>query len=403
MPDGAQPGERSPGAALTARGAGIVAPPAVARPDLVLPARRPRRRGLLLALLVALGFSVYAGYILFFASSQYEVELRFAVRSADTPRLPGLPGFGGGLGGAPTDSYAVVDFLRSREASIEIGRTVNLPAMFGRADIDPWSRLSDDAPPEVVQRYLSHQVIPYFDHTTGIVIVQIRAFTAQDAYDLARVVERISEDLVNRMSLRARQGLLSATEAEMVRAEARLTAARDAVRSFRESSRLIDPKRTAESDAQLLARLETELSAATTQLQTTLRFAAETAPQVVNLRNTIDSVRQQIRAVQSRQASPDPEALSAALRRYETLETESLFALKSFEALLATLERIRGDASRQQLYLASIVRAEMPVAPTLPKRWRTLATALAVSLSLGLIALLVLRTLREHMVPNGRP
>ncbi|HEV7457530.1 MAG TPA: hypothetical protein VGN96_12225 [Roseococcus sp.] len=378
------------------------APPAPAAPPplAVPPLERARKRGgtrwWLLAALAA--FMAYAAYLFLWASDVYVSEVRFAVRQADQPRVQGaMPMMGTPMLATVTESNAVVQFLRSHDALQALEARLDLRRMFGAPSIDPLARLPADASPERLRRYLSSQLRPYFDHTNGIVAVEARAFSAEDALALAQATRALAEELVNRMSLAARRGLLDAVEAEVADAEARLARARDALRRFREANEILDPRRTAEASDELRARLEAEIAQERARLTQLRRFTADNAPAVVQLRQRIAALEGQLREIAQRTTGQNAEALAGALRGYETLETESMLALRSYEALLGSLERARSDASRQQLYLAEVVRPTLPRSAAYPRRLEHLGTAAALALLGALLGLLLARTVRDHM------
>jgi capsular polysaccharide transport system permease protein len=380
---------------LAERAPAAVAPLALAAPA---PAPRPRRGGGAILLVALAGFLAYAAYLFLWTSDVYVSELRFAVRQADQPRMQsGVPMLGTPMVATVTESNAVVQFLRSHDALEGLEQRLDLRRMFGDPAIDWLARLPEGASPEQLRRYMSHHLRPYFDHTNGIVAVELRAFSAPDALALAEAVRAMSEELVNRMSLAARRGLLANVEAEVAEAERRLARARDELRRFREANEILDPRRSAEASDELRARLEADITLLSAELEQVRRFSAESAPGVVQRRERIAALQGQLRDLARRTTGADREALSAALRGFETLETEAMLALKSYEALLATLERSRSDAGRQQLYLAEVVRPTLPRAATYPRRFDNLATAAAVALLGGLLLLLLARTLREHL------
>ena len=365
------------------------------------PARRPASRwpvaAALASILVAL--LAYAVYQVAVASDTYVVQFRFAVRQADQPRM--VSGLGVGIGtpmiASLTESHAVVQHLRSQDAVASLLGALDLQAMFGRADIDPIARLAPGATQEDLVRYLGTHLRPHYDHTSGIISVEVSAFSAADALALAQQVERMSEELVNALSLSARRGLLASAEADMARGEERLSRARDALRDFRQQNELLDPRQSAEATGELIARLEGEIAQLDAQAWAMRRFTADTAPAVLSLRDRIDSLRQQVQSLRQRATADNRQALSTALRGYEALDTEAMMALKSYEGLLATLERTRSDANRQMVYLAHVVRPILPTAPLRPRRIQNILTAAAIAALGALLTLIVARAVREHL------
>jgi capsular polysaccharide transport system permease protein len=369
------------------------------RPTLAaLSSRRPRWRNAF-ALLVALSaFGAFATYTLFFAPDVYVTELRFAVRYADPPRGASAPTvLAAPVVATVTESNAVVQFLRSRDALVALESRVDLLRIFGAPEINWFSRLPADASPEQLLRHIARHVKPFFDATNGIVAIEVRAYRAEDSLRLAETLGQLSEELVNRMSLAARRGLLAVVDREVAAAEQRLSRARDEVRRFREANEVLDPRRTAEGVDELRARLETELAMQRAQLDQLRTFSLDGAPAVTQQRERIAALERQARDVQRRATGGERDTLIAALRGFDTVETEAMLALRSYEALLASLERTRSDANRQQLYLAEIVRPTLPRAAAYPHRFEQLLTGATLCVLGGLLLLLVMRVARDHV------
>lgn len=364
------------------------------------PVRLPRRRGPLLGflLLVLLPTSLFAAYQWLIAADQYVVEVRFAVRAAEPSRNLPVGGLFAGIGTVSTDGQAVVQHLQSRDALGTVGRYADVRAILSNPLADPLARLAPDAQLERALRAWRAHVRPYYDRTSGIVAVEVRAFTPTDALVLAKAVEHASEELANSMSERSRAGLLGAAETELAAAEARFAAARAAMRAFREQRALLDPRRHAQGLSEHVVRLHGELIARNAELARLRGAMTDSAPQVLLLRGTIASLEAQVAALQARLTSTDDSgALAGAIDNYEAVETEAIFAQKAWEAAMAGLERARVDVARQQIYLAPVVRPVLPEKPRLPDRFANTLTAF-VGLALAwFVGLVVLRTLREHL------
>jgi len=381
--------------AATAQASAAAVPP---RSPIALAARPApaRHRGTwMVAMAGLLALLAYGGHQLFWGAPIYETEIRFAVRQAEAPRLQPAPGlFGAGMLTTVTESHAVVQYLRSRDALQGLEERLPLRSMLGRPEVD--SRVPADATPEALLRQMPRFVRAHFDHLSGIITVQVRAFSAEDALALALAVEALAEELVNRMSLGARRGLLAAVEREAAEGEARLSRLRDELRALREATAQLDAHRSAIAADQLRARLETEIADQRVQLARMLRFQGDDAPAVRQQRERIEALEAELREQIRRALGRGDETLAAALRRHEALESEIQTAQRSQEALIATLERTRSDANRQQIYLAHIVRPALPGSFDRLARWRNVATAAGLGLLGGLLLLLVARTIREH-------
>jgi capsular polysaccharide transport system permease protein len=369
------------------------------RPVVRRPERKRRGPWLGFPLLVLLPTAGFGLWQVQGAADQYAVELRFAVRPADPARAALPAGMLAGAASGNTDAYAVVQHLQSRAAIPAVGRHADVRGILGHEAADWLVRLDPDAPLEAALRAWRRQVHPYFDRASGIVSVEVRAFTAADALALALAVEAASEELVNAMSARSRGELVAAAERDVAQAERRFAAARTAMQAFRDGRQVVDPRRSAQAYSEHLVRLQAELIAMRAQLVTLRGVMSDQATPVMQLLGNIRGTEDQIAAVQARltEAEPGAPTLTHSIGGFEAMETEAIFAQRAYEAAMAALERARGDASRQQVYLAPVVRPVAPEQALYPARIANTATVLALAVLAWFIGLVALRALREHL------
>ncbi|NKE47058.1 hypothetical protein HB662_19925 [Roseomonas frigidaquae] len=364
-------------------------------------ARKPARPGLwlgfvLMVLLPTIGFGTWQVHG---AADQFAVDIRFAVRPADPSRAALPAGMLAGAAAGSTDAYAVVQHLQSRAAILAVALHADVRGILGRAEADPFARLDPAAPIEAALRAWRRQVQPYYDRASGIVTVEVRAFTAADALALAQAVEAASEALVNGMSERSRGEMMAAAERDVALAERRFSAARSAVQAFRDRSQEVDPRRDAQAYSEHLVRLRSELIAMNGQLATLRTVMSDTATPVLQLLGNIRSTEQQVAAVQARltEHNPGTRTLSHSIGGFEAVETEAIFAQRAYEAAMGALERARTEASRQQVYLAPVVRPVAPERAIYPMRVTNTLTVFAGALLAWFVGLIALRALREHL------
>jgi capsular polysaccharide transport system permease protein len=159
--------------------------------------RATRRRWRLASLLlvVLLPTALACGYLYRYAADQYVTEFRFSVRHEAPLRMDSTVGspltasLGGGVPPLAmiTDSQIVIQYLKSRQVIDDmITSGVDLDAIYARADTDFLAHLRPHGSIEERQRYWQRMVDPFFDMTTGIVSVQVRAFSPSDAQIVLR-------------------------------------------------------------------------------------------------------------------------------------------------------------------------------------------------------------------------
>jgi capsular polysaccharide transport system permease protein len=354
------------------------------------------------AVIAVLPVLLAALYFLLIAADQYVAEFRFALRSAEP--IPAQ--FGALLPADVTrapvaaDSYIVVQYIRSRALVDDLGRTLDLRRIFSTRRADWPARLHLPVSVEELVDYWRGQTDAFFDPANGTIVVRVRAFSAPTALALAQGTLSLSEQLVNRLSARARQNALHDSEADVGTSEQRLTAALAHLRDFRDQEGLIDPNKAANSSEALADRVRDALVRAKTELSTLQQYMRDDAPPVKLLEARIQSLEEQRRAVESGvtdTAEKRSQTLSRVMGRYEELEIERHFAENAYQHALEARDRSRLNADRQQVYIADFVPPRLPEEALYPRRARSLAIVFLVAFAVWSIGSLTTRSLRDHL------
>lgn len=350
---------------------------------------------------VALPCLAAALYLYAFAADQYESEAHYLVRAQGAPASSGssiekLLGASGGGGGGQGEANSVADFLLSHDAVAALGKQSGLVERFRRPEADRLSRLaSADPTPEALLKYYRKQVDVHYDTDTGITTLKVRAFRPTDAYVIARRLLGLGEGQVNTMNVRSYADAVKLSRQQLAESEAALTEVQARMTDFRQDSRDVNPQGTAEAQIGLVSKLESELSAARSQLSTTVSLIGTRNPQYAALSQQVRSLQTQVTA-QSAKLAGGGNAIAAGLGDYERLRMQQEFLSKRYDAASAAFEAARQQAVRQQLYIVRIVDANMPVRSEYPKRALSLLTLFIALMVLYGLGWLVAAGVREH-------
>ncbi|MBB4277804.1 RkpR, polysaccharide export protein [Rhizobium mongolense] len=328
------------------------------------------------ALAVALPTALASFYMFVIAADQYHSSAAFAVRSIDGQASSDILGmFTQSSGGSTTgaDSYMLLDYVESERMIEAVEKTVNLDAAFARHGADFYFSMTADLPIEERLEYWKKMVHVDFDHTSSILNLTVKAFDPKSAKQIASVIIGESERLINDLSLKARNGVLKASQDEVALAEGRLSAARNALRNFRDVSQEADPVEAAKLAGQLVASLEQQLTQLQTDLTTARTRMAADSPRIRVITTRIDSLEKQLAQEKQRFGSGIAgEAgggdVASRMLQYEELETEREFAEKAYTGALASLEKARIDANNQQRYLATFIQPTLSEEAQYPSR-----------------------------------
>ena len=367
------------------------------------PQKLRRRMIKLSAIIIIIVPTLLAGlYYGLVASDQYAVEFRFSVRGISSgaggdllSMVTGIPS-----GGSPaTDSYILMDYIRSREIIEKLHKLVNLNEIYGPQKADFLSVFDPEEPIEEFIEYWKKMITLSYASSSQIIVVEVRAFTPQDARLVAEKILELSEQLVNELSAKARRDAVGHAEKELTRMEKRLRKARQDVRLFREREKVIDPSKTADSKLGILAQLEVQLATETAKLSSLIEFMDKGSPRIRVLVGKINALKQQIKAQRARLGrgkGTDGDALASLLEQYRFLLTQQEFAEKAYASALTSLETARLEAGRQQRYLATFVPPSLPQSALYPKRLRNFLLTFVISVMIWAIGTLVVYAVRDH-------
>ncbi|GAC1553165.1 MAG: hypothetical protein NVS2B5_11380 [Beijerinckiaceae bacterium] len=349
---------------------------------------------------VVLPILVVGFYYALLASGQYATEARFSLRSGEASVLDALGGLAGGGGSQRAqDTQIIAGFVRSRAMIESLEREINLRQLFSRAEVDYFSRLEETIPIEDFVRYWRKMVDTKIDPLSGIVTLEVRAFTADDSLMLTNRILAICEKLVNDLSQRSRRDALQQAQKELGRAEAQLKGATAGMREARDSEGVLDATASAEAVNKVITTLRLELARAQQQIAGQGGSVSADAPQVRVLNSRIQTLEQQIGKYENQLADRHQggESLADSKSHLDLKQTEISVALQRYVLASASFETARVDLETQHAYLVSFLKPMLAVKATYPKRWWSWAL-IAVPTLLGWVMLAAAAFLiRDHM------
>ena len=330
--------------------------------DFAPPPPEKRRRGPVLsfALLVLVPTILALVYFGLVAEDRYLSEARFVVRKPHALATPGpqtLSVEEGPKGLGTDDSYAVRDFILSRDGlRLAIDRA-NFRGALDRAQIDPiWTFpgfLNGRTDEDLYRLYQSLVSVDY-ESSTGLTTMRVQAFKPEDSQRIASALINGAEALINGLDERARRDAIAIAEAEVQRSRGLALKAIDQLSAFRIRESVIDPTQLSKTVLNTIAALSLQLVEAAAQMDMTLQSSPR-SPQLAPLKSRIKALQAQIESERRTMAGGD-RSFVPRIAEYERLSLEREFAQRSLLSSLTLLEAARLDAERQQVYLDRLVQ-----------------------------------------------
>jgi len=373
----------------------------------------PRRPGsasgrkLLRSAILVIGLPTLAAAVYFglFASNQYAATGSFIVKTSTGHTIN--PATTMVIGAPPTseisETLAVNEYILSPQIIADLQPRLDLRAMYGNPDIDWYARLKpawgeDTITNEQLLLYWKHMVGVYFDVTTGITTLEVKAFSAAAAQKVASEILTLSEELVNRISERAKEASLSFARLEVESFRQKAMEALDEMQIFQEKAKQVDPQAFAESRNQIQAGLEAETSKLRAQLELLRKSLPEEAPAVAQVTRRLAVMERQLADEKAESTfSVTGESAAAVLNEFNKIKLENQFAQAAYLDSLSSLERARAEAQKQGLFLESFITPQLPQTAEYPQRLLSVFLVFIGSAIVWGVGGLFIATAREHL------
>ncbi|MBV7380180.1 sugar transporter [Maritimibacter dapengensis] len=353
-------------------------PRVVVRPMAQKAKTRKRHFGLILSffLIVALPVAAVTWYVFERAADKYASDVGFTVRQEDDGggmALTGLAQFAGaaGVSGA-LDSDILYEFIQSQELVRRVNESLDLWTHFSQHyEQDPLFALKPGGTIEDLHDFWGRVVHVDFDSNTGLIGLEVQAFSADFAQSLADQILQESQALVNDLNAQARADMLQAAEEDLATSVERLKTAREALVRFRTRTQIVDPEADIQNRMGVQNSLQQQLAQALIDYDLLVQQASQEDQRVVQAQRRIDVIRERLREERQNFASDQSyegvEGYPTLIAEYESLAVDREFAEETYRAALAQRDAAVANATRQSRYLATYVLPTLPETAEYPR------------------------------------
>lgn len=339
-------------------------------------------------------------YYSFWASPMYISNTKFSVQNTN-PSFSGVDISSllfGGNGKLNNESYVVLEYLKSIFLIKEIDNQLHIIEHYNDKKYDFLTRLSSNPTDKAIIDYWDFAVESSLDMESGIINLNVKAFSPEMAQSLSQALVNKSEELINDMNIRIREDTVKLAHEELAIAEEKVKIAQVAMRKFRDDHSTFDPAVTASGMQSRIAALEAEKTRLETERTQALAIMKKDAPQVKSINVALSAVKKQLEIEKSNVASKikQSDTISALAAEYEALTLDLKFAQEQQVTAMKALEVARVNQISQSRYLVSIQDPTLPDESLYPEVFLfTFYTFCGTLLGLGLISL-VIAAVREH-------
>lgn len=350
------------------------------------------------------------------AHDRYVSYVGFSVRTEEiSSALDLLGGMAGLSGSSSSDTDIIYKFIQSPELVAMIDAKHDLRTIWSRpgtdwsdSDADPFFAYNPDKNGNTIEEltsYWQRMVGVYSDSGTGLIDVEVEAFTPQDSRDIALTIYEESTAMINRLSAIAREDGTRYAREELDKAVERLKTAREALTRFRNETQIVDPSASIQGQQALLNSLQAQLAQAVIDLDMLHRNAREGDLRITQAEQRVEVIEGRIEDERrklgfgSERSPGDPAAGTAfadLIGEYERLAVDAQFAEQSYTTAMAAYDSAVAEAQRQTRYLAAHVNPTLPEAATRPNRLETVLKIAGFAFLIWAASGLVLYAIRDR-------
>ncbi|MFG1350022.1 hypothetical protein [Xanthobacter autotrophicus] len=320
-------------------------------------------------------------------------------RGAVSGILQSLSSLLGGAGRSAQSQapFILTNFVTSRAYVARLDADGLLQRAFSRPGIDPLSALSREASLEERWRFWNRHVTAAVDRRSEIVLLKVRAFSADDAHLIAERILKDGETLLNDIVAHSRAESVGRAREQLDRARMRYTEALVRQQEWRARQRAVDPVQAADALGQSLLRLEQERIAADREMRALERLSAPDGPTSGVLRDRVHALDQEIADFKLRLArSGSGSTAVSALAAYEEAELEVRFAETMQSIAVAGLQEAERRARAQSAFVNVFVPPSLPSTASEPVWWKTGLFVFTLAGIFWINAMILVAVIRDH-------
>jgi capsular polysaccharide transport system permease protein len=309
----------------------------------------------------------------------------------------------GAGGSSSSDTDILYRYIQSQEIVRAVDAKLDLRTLWSKGDPerDPVFTYHPPGTIEDLVDYWARVVSVYNDSATGLLDIEVQAFTPEDAQAVATAIYEESQTLINQLSDIALADKTELARQELDEAIERLKDARAGLTQFRNINQIVDPAASLQRQMGLQARLEEQLAQTLIELDLLRQTASDDDPRVEQALDRVDVIQARIaderaklglgRGTNGEEApapNPESEAFANLLGDYERLQVDQEFAQQAYIAAMATYDSALAEGRQQSRYLAAHVEPTLAERADYPQRWQlTLLTALFATLAWMMLTL----------------
>jgi capsular polysaccharide transport system permease protein len=352
-------------------------------------------------ILIVVPMVLAIAYYSFFAVDRFVSSAQVVVRQEGNNPGAQLPGLGILLSGSNSASRQETLYLREYIVSMEMMQALeerlHWIEQYTQQRNDPFFWLIADTPREDLLNYYQRMVSAHYDETTGLLKVEVQAFSPELAENMVKTILELSEQFVNEVSHSIAREQMRFAQVELEGAKNNYTERKQELLRFQNRNKVLDGKSSAQGRASIIDTLEGEHSKERAVLTQMLYKLRSDSPQVKQQQQRVNAISEQLNAEKRLLVSaPDGSQLNVVASRFQQLTLDAGIAQETYKTAVAALDNARIEASKKIRTLVTVISPNTPQIALYPERLYNLATILLALLLMYGITRFLIASIEDH-------
>jgi capsular polysaccharide transport system permease protein len=351
--------------------------------------QRLRRIGSILVLTLP----IVAGAVYFYGIGRprYPSEANVVIRKAEDSSQAITEGalgllLGGNNQSSTEDAKFLTVFLSSPQMQEVVEKQLDFRQRYRKQGLDFYAGLANGASQEDGLAFYQKQISVFPNEATGTLVIRSSGYDSDSSYRLNRILLQKAERFVNDISQQISLKQKEFAEKELASAKQKLERSKLNLLTYQKKNQQLNPVQEAEVTNQMISTLESKLVDLRIELAAKERqFKEKDAPEVVYVRDQVQSIQSQITQERKRSVGKEGRDLSKKSAEFLALEGDVKYREDLYKLAISAVEKARVEANRQQKFL--VLLSSPRQAQDQDNSWRTRGFLSLVAIWLGGYAL----------------
>lgn len=338
-------------------------------------------------------------YYLLIAQNRYVSNSTFVIKSVNNEvssaftMIPGLAV----SGGSKEDMLYLQSYIHSQQMYDYLQQNINLQSLYEKNKIDIFHKLFSFYTKEDKLQYYIDKTNVVYDEISGLLNIEVQAFTNKDAQNILKHILIKSEEFVNEISknisLKEKEFALNQLNSSLLS----LQKATNNLILFQDKNKILDPEKQAIMQSNLISELQKQISVTNTEIKTQSSYLNESSPKLKLLKTKLNSLNQELNNVNQKLVSNDKQnTLNNLSVEFNNIKLRLKFEQDKYSLALVNYEKLSQEAIKNQKHMVVIQKPTLAEQALYPQNIKEILTLLLLLSILYAITRLIKSIIEDH-------